>query len=579
MLNMNKKKLLMIMVLTAMTLGGCSSENTDEATKDISVETKEPTVDIKELQDINDVAIVEDETVYSADDPESIVCFYVTVRKGAAGSSTDHTFSEVNNVSKFEDDEHVDVEVKADALVQVGDETGPLNQMLGYGETINNATIEVRGNSTSTEPQKSYTLKMYDNADTWRGQKKIALVKSIYDSTRFRNKLFFDLLKDVPDVPSLRTQFVRLFIKDETSGQSAYTDYGLFTQVETPNKRYLNNHGLDGSGYLYKARSFNFETNDLIKDFDDPDFDLTKFETVLSCNGKEDNTKLIEMIKAVNDSSMDIDTVVDKYFDRDNYLTWLAYNILMGNIDTTMQNFYLYSPLNGDKWYFIPWDGDGSLYGYEYEVKNITDTSTWEKGISNYWGVILHQKFLSIESNRQQLTEKIEMLKNQYLTKEKVTSMISMYDGVVGNYAVSMPDLLHQKVTPEQRTDIVNKLYDEIEVNYKNYYQTLEGLMPFFLYEPIVNQGSVNFTWGESYDMQSKLVNYTFSISTTPDFSNVIHQEDNIRSFSVDVTGLTPGTYYWKVIATTEDGRIETAFNQIYADGEYYEGEESLVIQ
>ena len=79
--------------------------------------------------------------------------------------------------------------------------------------------------------------------------------------------------------------------------------------------------------------------------------------------------------------------------------------------------------------------------------------------------------------------------------------------------------------------------------------------------------------------MQSKLVNYTFPISTTPDFSNVIHQEDNIRSFSVDVTGLTPGTYYWKVIATTEDGRIETAFNQIYADGEYYEGEESLVIQ
>jgi spore coat protein H len=575
---MKKKKLLVIMAIVAISLTGCKAQNVDENTQVVNT-IKETTVDIIQQKNINEAGIIEDETVYSSDDSESIEYFYVTVRRGVTGTETDHTFSEVNNVMKFEDDEHVNVEVKADALVQVGDETGPLSQMLGYGVTDNNATIEVRGNSTSREPEKSYTLKLNDDTSLWRGQKKIALVKSVYESARFRNKLFFDLLKDIPDVPSLRTQFVRVFIKDETSGEKAFTDYGLFTQIETPNKKYLKNHGLDNSGYLYKARSFNFETNDLIKNFDDPEFNLEEFEFVLSCSGKEDNTKLMEMIDAVNDPTKDIDTIIDTYFDRDNYLTWMAYNILMGNIDTTMQNFYLYSPLNGDTWYFIPWDGDGSLMNYEYKVKKIYNVSDWEKGISNYWGVILHQKFLSIEDNREQLTTKIELLKNEYLTQEKVTSLVQQYENTIGSYPVSMPDLLFLRVIRKQRTDIISKLYDEIEVNYTNYYETLEGLMPFFLEDTITDEGSVHFSWGESYDMKGDLVDYSFYLSSTPDFSKVIYEKNNIRVFSADVDGLKSGKYYWKVIATSEDGRTATAFNQIYANDEYYDGIESLVVK
>lgn len=574
--NMNKR-ILVIMAILVVALTGCKTQS-EESTKEETL-TKEPTVEIKQQEEINDVAIIDDKTVYIDDDPESIMCFYITVRKGVEGTDTDHTFGEVNSVMKFQDDEHVNVEVKAEALVQVGDEAGPQNQMLGFGETRSNATIEVRGNSTSTEPQKSYTFKLFENAGLWRGQEKIALVKSIYDSSRFRNKLFFDLLKDIPDIPSLRTQFVRVFIKDETSGEKAFTDYGLFTQIETPNKKYLRNHGLDGAGYLYKARSFNFELRNEINNFDDKAFDLEQFETVVTCSGKKDNTKLMEMIDAVNDSTEDIDTVFDTYFDRDNYLTWMAYNILMGNIDTTMQNFYIYSPLNSNKWYFIPWDGDGSLMNYEYKVKDIYHVADWEKGISNYWGVILHKKFLSIKENRDLLTDKIELLKNQYLTEEKVTNFAKRYNNAIGSYPVNMPDLLHLTATPKQREDIIDKLYNEIEENYNNYYATLQGLMPFFLEDAVVKGNSVHFTWGESYDMQGKLVDYSFFLSKTADFSDVIYEENNIRSFKTDVDGLEEGKYYWKVIATSEDGRMTYAFNKICTNGVYYDGIESLVIE
>lgn len=571
------KRILIIIIAMMLSTAGCSIKK-QEIVEETNTST-DTTVSIEQQADINSAPLMEDETVYYYDDPTSIVCFYVTVRRGTTGTETDHTLNEVNNVVKFADEEHVDNEVLAKALVQVGDETGPLSRMLGYGEVDSNATIEIRGNSTSKEVQKSYTLKLLDHSGLWRNQRKIALVKSVYDSTRFRNKLYFDLLKDVPDIPSLRTQFVRLFIKDETSGKDSFTDYGIFTQIETPNKKYLSNHGLDKSGYLYKARSFNFELSDSIKNFDDPDFNLKQFENIFTCSGREDNEKLIQMIKSVNDPTQSINDVFDQNFDRDNYLTWLAYNILMGNIDTTMQNFYLYSPLNGDKWYFIPWDGDQSLFNYEFDLKGNTDVGGLETGISNYWGVILHQKFLSIESNREQLTEKIELLKNEYLTEEKVTELVSKYDETIGTYVTNMPDLLFQTVKIDQRSDVINKLYNEIEDNYKSYYDTLQGLMPFFLDTPVVEGGKAYFTWGESYDMQGKLVNYKFLLSTSLDFSDIVYEEDNIMTFSVDVSGLNAGQYYWKVIATSEDGRSTTSFNHVYKDDEYYDGVESLVME
>lgn len=259
-------------------------------------------------------------------------------------------------------------------------------------------------------PQKSYKLSLNDSAGLWRGQSNIALNKSAFDATRVRNKLYFDLAKNMEHVPSLRTQFVRLFIKDETAGATQFEDYGLYTQAEVPTKKYLANHGLDRSGFLYKAIGFIWEPNELIRNFDDPELDVEAMDTVISCRGREDNSRLLEAMDAVNDMSRDINEVMDTYFDRDNYMEWLAFNLLMGNRDTTMQNYYLYSPLNGSKFYFIPWDGDASLMRYESSIEDGQPVADWEWGISNYWGIILHQRFLKNDKNREDLQAVVEVL-------------------------------------------------------------------------------------------------------------------------------------------------------------------------
>lgn len=520
-----------------------------------------------------DAGLHEDKSVYAGDDPDSLVYFYVTVRYGSEARGTNHTFNEVNNAIRFRDHAHYADDIYADALVQVGDENGPQPGMLGYGETASNATIRIRGNSSSLMPQKSYKLSLNDEAGLWRGQSNIALNKHIFDATRFRNKLYFDLARNLEDVPSLRTQFARLFIKDETSGSTQFVDYGLFTQAEVPTKKYLANHGLDRSGYLYKAISFNFEPNALIKNFDDPAFDQTAMDTVISCRGREDNTRLLEMIDAVNDTSRDINEVIDSYFDRDNYMQWLAFNLLMGNRDTTMQNFYLYSPLNGSKWYFIPWDGDTSVMRYEHEMEATSPIADWEWGVANYWGIILHQRFLKNADNRAELAAVVEEM-HTWLNKDTVDRMAARYYETVQPYLYVMPDVLNLQHTREEVEYLISRLGDEVEENYQNFLDSLTDPMPFWMYDAETVGSDILLTWEPAYDFEGRPFTYHVTLSRSPDLSAPILDESGltVTSLAVPRAELGSGEFYWRVTARRSDGAVAEAMNQVIINDVYYLG-------
>ena len=175
------------------------------------------------------------------------------------------------------------------------------------------------------------------------------------EGMRFRNKMAYDLIRGIPQMMGLRTQFVHLWVCDQTEkSNDTFEDYGLFTQVERLNKTALKAHGLDKSGHLYKVNSFDFHRyEDTIKLADDPDYNQANFEGMLEIKGDSDHTKLIEMLEALNDESQKIDDVLDTYFDTENLVYWLAFQILTGNCDTQNRNCYLYSrltPRSGTSW-------------------------------------------------------------------------------------------------------------------------------------------------------------------------------------------------------------------------------------
>lgn len=537
-------------------------------------------VDITETVDIDTVGMIEDTTIYDNDKEDSIVYFYVTVRKGDAGSETNHTFAEVNSVVRFVDSKHFANDIYAEAIVQQGDQYGPVLGMFGYGEIKANAKIRVRGNSSSVRPQKSYKLELKDEAGLWRGQSNIALNKSVFDVTKIKSKLYFDMLRKIENVPSLRTQFVRLFIKDETAGKTSFEDYGIFTQIEVPSKKYLGNHGLDREGYLYKAIGFNFEPSDALKNFNDPNFDLEAFEQVLSCKGREDNQKVLDLVEMINDTSVDINEIIGTYIDRDNYVTWLAYNILLANIDTTQQNFYLYSPLNSEKWFFVPWDGDNMLHVNEELLEGTSKNyGAWQHGISNYWGIILHQRFLKYEANRKALEEKVDEL-HENINKKSVDALVQKYNAVVEPYVTSMPDFYYLGHTKEERDMILEGLGQEVEDAYMAFKESLHELMPFWLYMLEPGEETHILTWSDAYDFENASITYHLQISAKPDMSNPVVDEmeldDTEYQISKDV--LTSGTWYWKVTAQTDDGKTAEAMNKIKVNDIYYPGVDILEV-
>lgn len=529
------------------------------------------------LAGINDLPFDDNLVLYQKDDSGSVVVIYVTVRIGNEKDNTNHTWGGLNDSTQwvFGSPPENGLISKAEAIVQFGDENGPIPGELGYGTVAPNATIQVRALPTKVTPQESYKIELRKNAGTWRGQSSINLNKHDTDLSRVRQKLNFDLMKQIPNMVSLRTQFVHLYVKDETDDpvQTTFKDYGLFTQVEQPNKKFLANHLLDRDGQLYKAAFFEFyRYPDQIRMSSDPLYDATAFSRALEIKGNSDHTKLIKMLNDVNDYNIPIEQTFNKYFNADNYFTWLAYSILVGNVGTENTNFFLYSPKNGDKWYFIPWDYDGAFplrswdnpAGFQYE--------DWQSGVSNYWGSALPNRVLRVESYRQMLDQKINELM-LFLTPTRITDLLNEYKPVTDKYVSRMPDVYYLPASLDDYNQAYKLLPNDIQENYQLYLQSLEKPMPFHLGTPQISGDMLTFNWDEAYDFNSKNTTYHMEVSTDWTFANLVYEETLTNLTSTTTGPLTPGVYFWQVTATNESGKSQLSYDRYFdADGVVHQG-------
>ena len=547
-------------------------------TETVTEEEKESTEESRKVkkadsQEIDQVHLRDKDSLYENDEETSVVTMYLTVSKGNSSENTDHTWQEINSYSTYDYDEMGVERYQTAALLQVGDENGPVEGMVGYGENVPNATVQIRGQTSSRNAQKNYKIELKKNKGTWRGQRTINLNKHMTEGMRFRNKLAYDLLKGIPQLISLRTQFVHLYVKDTTDGSadSEFEDYGLYTQVEQLNKTGLKNHGLDSNGQLYKINYFEFYRNeDVIKLQSDPTYDSAAFEELLEIKGNTDNSKLIQMLDAVNDYSIPIDKILEDYFDEENLTYWMGFQILMENVDTQNRNMYLYSPLNSDTWYFIPWDNDNCLMRSEYNMTGFSDHKSWESGISNYWGNLLFQRCLKSDHFRQKLDEAILDLK-EYLSKERMSTMVEKYKDVVKPYLYEMPDEFYAPLTSEQYDEIAAALPKEIEQNYQLYVESLSKPMPFYIGVPETDGKKMKITWDPSYSFDAEDITYSVEMAKDYLFQDVIYSQEGLQIPETQVSLPEAGQYFIRVRAFNEEGDAQDAFDYYVTDeGKHY---------
>ena len=569
-----KKINLISAVLVSLSLcGGCTLEKAGNSLQDQAVQEDNETEQVKtEKAEINEMHLRDKDSLYENADDTSVVTMYLTVFKGNSSENTYHTWKEINSYSVY-DYEDMGVErYQVAGLLQVGDENGPTEGEVGYGESVPNATVQIRGQTSSQNAQKNYKIELKKNKGTWRGQRTINLNKHMTEGMRFRNKLAYDLIRGIPQMVGLRTQFVHLYVKDNTEESGGkFKDYGIYTQVEQLNKTALKSHGLDSNGQLYKINSFEFyRYEDIIKKEDDAGYDKTAFEKMLEIKGDSDHTKLIDMLTDLNDYSIGIEDVLKEHFDEENIVYWMAFQILMGNVDTQNRNVYLYSPLNSDIWYFIAWDNDGCLMRSEYELKNFSDQGSWEKGISNYWGNVLFQRCLKSRSFREKLNDAILELR-EYLNKDMLISKIESYKNVLKPYLYSMPDAEYEPLTSEKYDQIAASLPDEIEKNYQLYLESLETPMPFYIGVPTIDGNKLKFNWDVSYDLDAEDITYSVEVARDYLFQDVIYHNTTLTVPETEMDLPEAGQYFVRIRATNTSGKTQDAFDYYVTDeGKHY---------
>ena len=440
---------------------------------------------------------------------------------------------------------------------------------------VSNAELRQRGATSRGAPQKSFRVKLDSSDALWRGERRIQLVKSFWDFSRIRNKLSYDLFIDIPNLPSMRTQFVNFSIED----QGSVDDYGLYTHVEYFGKEYLVRRGWDDDSGVYKAENFYFK--------DDPGFalgaegepiDEAAFEKLMEIKRGDDHREFVNMIQAVNNPSLDFESqVFNKYFNKDNYLTWFAINLLTDNYDTNFHNFYLYNPKGTEKFYFVPWDYDlalGSLFDTNYTTR--TDLPRWTQSHANWWGQELHQQFLKQPGNLDLLKEAVLEVKNKYLTRAKLQQKADSYYNFVFPMISASPDIdkLYLGGTNPEKiaayNNIFSSLADKVEQNYNQFIEHIADPMPFLLYDPVANgDQSYSFSWSVSESLYNQSISYDIQISTTVGFDtdSIVFSQSGIQGTNVTVPwNYAAGNYFYRIIArdSNEPSRYwQVGYNQV----------------
>ncbi len=406
-----------------------------------------------------------------------------------------------------------------------------------------------KGKSTRKAPQKSFRIKLDpvgDDSAPYNGEATLQLNKHPYDRTRMRNKLFFDFFVDVPGFNSLRTKFFDMDIDGKY--------YGLFTHIERVDAHYLARRGLPIDGRIYKAQDFAFmNLPEMAVDSDGKPVNKSAFNAHLEIQNGKNHKNVARMLAAIERAKSDGEfmKVFNTYFDRENYLTWLAVNFVTGNRDTINQNFYLYNPKDSKKFFFIPWDYDGAS-------RDIHKSPEWEWGYSLYWGIPLHRKFLSIAQNRQDLLARVQEV-HQIINSASVAARMGMYRPIVEPRIRKLPDSAH--LTYDRWQKEYNLLIPRIDQNVQLLFARVGYPMPFW--QEVSYDDGLILKWEESIDLEGDAVVYDVRVADNPAFKHPIIDQKGLDGSVLKIANQTvrwetgrkvgPGRYFMEVIARERD--------------------------
>jgi len=204
-----------------------------------------------------------------------------------------------------------------------------------------NVKIEYHGFSSRSHAKKNYGVE-FDFYDSILNCKKVVLSGQATDPSYIRSYLASKMFLDA-GIPTFKILPVAFYINNIYQG--------LYYIIEAINASFFYSRNIELSE-LYKA------INGLAF-FDDANFSDLRigFEKKIP---KDDNyTSLENLILKFNSLPDEIFVAeMEKIFDSDRYLKYMAISVLICNWDGVQHNFYLYTNTGTNKFNFLPWDLD-----------------------------------------------------------------------------------------------------------------------------------------------------------------------------------------------------------------------------
>lgn len=455
------------------------------------------------------------------------------------------------------------------------------------------AKMRMRGSSSREADLKSYRVK-FDKGSPWWAEDTLNLNKHPYDLTRVRNKLAFDLMRTVPYHESLRTQFVN--IRYDAGSSAGPGPAGLFSDIDTPAPMGLFTHveKLGGKGYLerrgwlagsnvYKAAEFNFNADTRLQTLADGKA-APGFEQLLEIESDSGNHRaIVDAVKALGNDETSLQTTFARYFDRNNYLAWLATAILLGNWDTASQNFGLYQPLGSEKFYFLPWDYDGAL-GF-HQQPGAPASPSWDRGLSSWWDSTLHRRFFTVPGNLALLQAAVEEIRSKYLTDAAVKQLLDAYRPLVEPMLARAPDADNldargQGTPMEQWAAEYQRLQTVIGGNHRMFLDSLQRPMPFWLAGSDKAGGlELDWSWPAPFHPQGKPISYRVEIARAQPGTPAFAADTLLKTpaptpgrTALSLGALPAGQYLVRVTASDADGHSTTGFDAATFNGQQVDG-------
>lgn len=276
--------------------------------------------------------------------------------------------------------------------------------------------IRARGSWSRSWPKKSLKIQ-FDHQNPFQDHNSLNLNSCWRDPAFVREALAYQVYANCGVIAS-HAQMVRLQVNGHF--------YGLYVQVEQPDKQFLLEHNLKG-GELYKAISRSRDADERA---------LPEEASYQGAYSKE--TKKTggyhELVAFCQELAHTQDTLAffNQHVDLENYINYLAATVLIQHWDGFNKNHYLVQERdNAGKWLVVPWDLDRT-FGDHWQMRFDEARLPVLLGTRGSPGVTgwnrIEDRFFSEPTLRARFLDRLANLLEKEFTKEKLFPILDQLE-------------------------------------------------------------------------------------------------------------------------------------------------------